>query len=71
MASCNVQTHATRLWTPATLQCTSDDNPPPIAAKAAFVKAQHPGGIMYGKRSEDSPNVPLNAVQRGLRWSTD
>jgi len=55
------------LWNPATRRFISYDDPQSIAAKAAYVKAQHLGGIMYWEQSEDPQNELLDAVWRGLQ----
>jgi len=55
------------LWKPATRRFISYDDPQSIAAKAAYVKAQHLGGIMYWEQSEDPQNELLDAIWRGLQ----
>ena len=55
------------LWNPATRRFISYDDPQSIAAKAAYVKAQHLGGIMYWEQSEDPQNELLDAIWRGLQ----
>lgn len=42
------------------------DDPESIAAKAAFVKAYHLGGIMYWEQSLDPTDELLDAIWRGL-----
>ncbi len=63
----DAQAQAPYLWNAATRQFISYDDPQSIAAKAAFVKAQHLGGIMYWEQSEDPQNVLLEAIWRGLQ----
>ena len=55
------------LWNPATRRFISYDDPQSIAAKAAYVKVQHLGGIMYWEQSEDPQNELLDAIWRGLQ----
>lgn len=55
------------LWNAAIRRFISYDNPQSIAAKAAYVKAQHLGGIMYWEQSEDPQNELLDAIWRGLQ----
>ena len=38
-----------------------------IGAKAAYVKAQHLGGIMYWEQSQDPGGELLDAVWQGLK----
>jgi len=45
----------------------SYDDPQSIAAKAAYVKALHLGGIMYWEQSLDPGGELLNAAWRGLQ----
>jgi chitinase len=63
----DTQAQAPYLWNAATRQFISYDDPQSIAAKAAFVKAQHLGGIMYWEQSEDPQNVLLDGIWRGLQ----
>jgi len=63
----DAQAQAPYLWNAATRQFISYDDPQSIAAKAAFVKAQHLGGIMYWEQSEDPQNVLLDAIWRSLQ----
>lgn len=63
----DAQAQAPYLWNAATRQFISYDDPQSIAAKVAFVKAQHLGGIMYWEQSEDPQNVLLDAIWRDLR----
>jgi chitinase len=54
------------LWNAKTRSFISYDDPESIAAKAAFVKAQHLGGIMYWEQSLDPGDALLDAIWRGL-----
>lgn len=54
------------LWNAATRTFISYDDPQSIAAKAAFVKAQHLGGIMYWEQSLDPSDELLDAIRHGL-----
>jgi len=55
------------LWNATTHRFISYDDPQSIAAKAAYVKAQHLGGIMYWEQSEDPHGELLDAVWQGLQ----
>ena len=55
------------LWNARTRRFISYDDPQSIAAKAAYVKARHLGGIMYWEQSLDPGGELLEAVWRGLR----
>lgn len=54
------------LWNAGTRTFISYDDPASIAAKAAFVKAHHLGGIMYWEQSLDPTDELLDAIWRGL-----
>lgn len=54
------------LWNAKTRSFISYDDPESIAAKAAFVKARHLGGIMYWEQSLDPGDALLDAIWRGL-----
>lgn len=54
------------LWNAATHRFISYDDPQSLAAKAAYVKAQKLGGIMYWEQNEDPKGELLDAVWRGL-----
>ncbi|MDE2053780.1 MAG: chitinase, partial [Xanthomonadaceae bacterium] len=58
---------ASWLWNAMTHTFITCDDPESIAARAAFVKAQHPGGIMYWEQSLDPTDELLDAIWRGLR----
>lgn len=55
------------LWNAATRSFISYDDPQSIAAKAAYVKAHHLGGIMYWEQSHDTDGDLLDAIWQGLR----
>ena len=55
------------LWNARTRNFISYDDPRSILAKAAYVKAQHLGGIMYWEQSLDPGGELLEAAWRGLR----
>jgi chitinase len=55
------------LWNPKTHHFITYDDPQSIAAKAAYVKAQHLGGIMYWEQTLDSGDELLNDMWRGLQ----
>lgn len=54
------------LWNAQTRTFITYDDPESIAAKAAFVKAQHLGGIMYWEQGLDPTDELLEAIWRGL-----
>ncbi|HET9819982.1 MAG TPA: glycosyl hydrolase family 18 protein, partial [Rhodanobacteraceae bacterium] len=55
------------LWNTSTRTFITYDDPESIAAKAAFVKAHHLGGIMYWEQSLDPNGELLDAIWRGLQ----
>ncbi len=55
------------LWNAKTHTFITYDDPESIAAKAAFVKAHHLGGIMYWEQSLDPSGELLEAIRRGLQ----
>lgn len=55
------------LWNPASATLISYDDPESLKAKAAFVKAQRLGGMMYWEHSHDPSEVLLNAIYGYLR----
>ena len=55
------------LWNAQARRFISYDDPQSIAAKAAYVKAQHLGGIMYWEQTLDPGGELLEAAWRGLR----
>ncbi|WP_329740824.1 glycoside hydrolase family 18 protein [Dyella sp. A6] len=54
------------LWNAKTHSFISYDDPRSIAAKAAFVKARHLGGIMYWEQSLDPSDTLLDAIWHDL-----
>ncbi len=63
----DAQAQAAWLWNPGTRTFISYDDPEALAAKAAFVKSQHLGGIMYWEQSLDPGDELLDAIWRGLQ----
>ncbi|HEX7369462.1 MAG TPA: glycoside hydrolase family 18 protein [Rhodanobacteraceae bacterium] len=63
----DAQADAAWLWNPQTHTFITYDDPRSIAAKAAFVKARHLGGIMYWEQSLDPTDTLLDAIWRGLQ----
>ena len=57
---------ASWLWNPRTRTFITYDDPRSIAAKAAYVKAQHLGGIMYWEAQQDPGGELLDTIWRGL-----
>ncbi len=55
------------LWNAATHSFISYDDPSSLAAKAAYVKANHLGGIMYWEQSQDPDGELLDAIWHGLQ----
>jgi chitinase len=55
------------LWNAHTRRFISYDDPQSIAAKAAYVRALHLGGIMYWEQSLDPGGELLNAVWHALQ----
>ncbi len=55
------------LWNAKTRTFISYDDPEALAAKAAYVKARHLGGIMYWEQSLDPSDELLDAIHRGLQ----
>ena len=62
----DAQADAAWLWNARTQTFITYDDPESIAAKAAFVKAQHLGGIMYWEQTLDPTDELLDAIWRGL-----
>jgi chitinase len=54
------------LWNPRTRNFISYDDPQSIAAKAAYVKAHHLGGIMYWEQKDDPEGELIDAIWKGL-----
>lgn len=63
----DAQAQAAWLWNAKSHTFITYDDPASIAAKAAFVKAHHLGGIMYWEQSLDPDGELLDAIRRGLR----
>ncbi|WP_242007474.1 glycoside hydrolase family 18 protein [Luteimonas cucumeris] len=55
------------LWNAETRHFITYDDPQSLAAKAAFVKAQQLGGIMYWEQVHDTEGELLDALAKGLR----
>jgi len=55
------------LWNAATQRFISYDDPSSLEAKAAYVKANHLGGMMYWEQSQDPDGKLLGAIWRGLQ----
>ena len=55
------------LWNEQTRSFITYDDPQSIAAKAAYVKAQHLGGLMYWEQGSDPSGELLHAVWQGLQ----
>ena len=55
------------LWNAGLRRFISYDDPQSIAAKTAYVKTRHLGGIMYWEQSLDPGGELLEALSRGLR----
>jgi chitinase len=55
------------LWNAGTRSFISYDDPQSIAAKTAFVKAHHLGGVMYWEQSLDPSDELLDAIWQGLQ----
>jgi chitinase len=55
------------LWNARMRRFISYDDPQSIAAKAAYVKSRHLGGIMYWEQSLDPSDELLEAAWRGLQ----
>jgi chitinase len=55
------------LWNADTHRFITYDDPASLAAKAAYVKANHLGGIMYWEQSHDTEGDLLDAIWNGLR----
>jgi chitinase len=55
------------LWNPATRRFISYDDPQSLAAKAAWVRSQQLGGIMYWEQGLDPSGELLDTLWRGLQ----
>lgn len=63
----DAQAEAPYLWNAATRRFISYDDPESIAAKAAYAKAQHLGGLMYWEQGSDPDGELLRAVWQDLQ----
>lgn len=63
----DAKAEAPYLWNATTRRFISYDDPQSIAAKAAYVKAQHLGGLMYWEQDNDPDGELLRAVWQGLQ----
>lgn len=63
----DAQAQAPWLWNAQTRHFITYDDPQSIAAKAAYVKARHLGGIMYWEQTLDPSDALLNDMWNGLR----
>ena len=63
----DAKAEAPYLWNAKTRSFISYDDPQSIAAKAAYVKAQHLGGLMYWEQANDPDGELLKAVWQGLQ----
>lgn len=54
------------LWNAATRSFVTYDDPRSIAAKAAYVRAHHLGGVMYWEQSLDPGGTLLDSIWKGL-----
>ncbi|GLQ94288.1 glycoside hydrolase family 18 protein [Dyella acidisoli] len=54
------------LWNAKTRHFITYDDPQSIAAKMAYIKAEHLGGIMYWEQTNDPADELLDAMWRGL-----
>ena len=60
------QTKAPWLWNPRTRRFITYDDPESIAAKAAYIKAHHLGGMMYWEQTHDADGELVDAIWDGL-----
>jgi chitinase len=63
----DAQAKAPYLWNAATRHFISYDDAQSLAAKAAYVKTMHLGGVMYWEQGEDPQGELLDAIWRGLQ----
>jgi len=63
----DAEARAPWLWNAEARRFISYDDPQSIAAKAAYVKVMHLGGIMYWEQSLDPSGELLEAIRRGLQ----
>ncbi len=57
-------------WNPTTRTFVTYDDPESLAAKAAYVKANHLGGIMFWQLGDDPSGELLHAIAQGLRTTS-
>ncbi len=62
----DARARAPYLWNAATHSLITYDDPESLAAKAAWVKAHHLGGIMFWQAGQDDDNQLLDAIWNGL-----
>ncbi|HEU0277795.1 MAG TPA: glycoside hydrolase family 18 protein [Rhodanobacteraceae bacterium] len=62
----DAQASAAWLWNANTRTFISYDDPEALAAKAAFVRQHHLGGIMYWEQGLDPADTLLDAIWKGL-----
>ena len=55
------------LWNPSKRAFITYDDPQSVAARAAYVEAQHLGGIMYWEVQQDPGGELLDAIWQGLQ----
>ncbi|GAB3784804.1 glycoside hydrolase family 18 protein [Dyella agri] len=63
----DAKAEAPYLWNEQTHRFVTYDDPQSIAAKGAYVKAQHLGGLMYWEQASDPDDELLKAVWQGLQ----
>ena len=63
----DAQAEAPYLWNGQTHRFITYDDPQSIAAKAAYVKAQHLGGLMYWEQGSDPDDELLRAIWQDLQ----
>lgn len=62
----DARAEAPYLWNAQTRRFVTYDDPQSIAAKAAYVKALHLGGLMYWEQGSDTSGELLHAIWQGL-----
>ncbi|TCV93820.1 chitinase [Luteibacter rhizovicinus] len=63
----DAEAKAPYLWNPTTHRFVSYDDPESLAAKAAYVKAEKLGGVMYWEQSHDEHGELVDAIWNGLK----
>lgn len=61
------QAQAAWLWNPDSRSFITYDDPQSLAAKAAYVRAHHLGGMMYWEQRDDPSGELVQAIWSGLR----